>query len=54
MKHFFAGILGTVAAVSLHQWSEVASIAAGFGTFFYMAVCSVQKLKHKKYEKHKN
>ena len=47
MKHFFGGIFGTVAAITLHQWSELASIAAGFGTFGYMAICSWKKLTKK-------
>lgn len=47
MKHFFGGCLGTITALTLHQWSEVASIAAGFGTFIYMAICSYKKLTKK-------
>jgi hypothetical protein len=45
MKPYHFGTFGTIAAITLHQWSEIASIGAAVSTIIYMAVCTYKKLK---------
>lgn len=46
--HFFGGFLGFIGALTLKEWSDLASAAAGFGTFVYMGICIYHKLKKHK------
>jgi hypothetical protein len=39
MRHFLVGIIGVGTALTLHQWSDIATIAAGASTTIYMVIC---------------
>ena len=47
MKHFAGGCFGFITALTSKDFSDIASIATGFGTFFYMVLCICKKLKSK-------